>query len=307
MTHIGYIYIYNEVEKKGIVIDSHRYSHMFFSEEMDVFHRNQFVTYEGEGDTVEDVIPLDSYPLYKTYQKDKTFYIQDGTGSWHKYYLVNKAGERFALNGPEAFIVNRLFRGETLYPTNIIPYSEDEHKKDIQKIFESIDYVSSNLKSIADSYKVSITINHISKTGGDDRFYIDRHVDLLYRDCYINSFFLNEENLVSESGYTSHFKHSYKKGRQFEIEEKHKNIFLQNYNKNEHLLKLLYEASQKSRKRVEHEMNKIVRFAVNWGLRNQVNTGFDWEAIYYDEFEFGPSITLDSIHKFNSRGLLKME
>lgn len=303
MTHIGYIYIFNKFERKGVIIDSHKFAHMFEAEGDTTFSPNQFVTYEGEEEVVEDVIALESYPRYQTYQKDKTFYIQDGTGSWYKYYLVNKAGERYALNGPESFIVGCIFRGDKLEPSNLSPYSEDENGKEVNRILEAVEYVSTNLRSIADSYQVNIVIRHISKVGGDDRFYVDRQVDLSYRDSYINEFFLKDENLVSERGYTSHFEHSYKKGRQFDIEERDRSNFLLHYDKNKHLLKLLYEMNVDSRGKVEHEMNKCIRYAVNWGLRRHYAKSYDGESAYYDEFEFWQNITLESIRKFNNRGM----
>ena len=306
MTHIGYIHTYHANERKGIVIDSHRFAHIFSSVEGHHFTRFQFVTYEGEGEIVEDVIALESYPLYRTIQKDKTFYIQDGSGSWYKYYLVNKRGERYTIDGPEAFIIKMLFHKKSLEPSNVNIYSEDEYKNEVNKIFEIVDFVSSHLNEIANSYKVRIKINHITKIGGDDSFYIDRHVELSYRDNYINRFFLCDENLYSDRGYTSHFEHSYKEGRQFEEEKKAINSFLSEYDKKEHLSVLLYSLNQKLTNSLEHTMNINIRYAVNWGLRKP-NKGFDNEGIYYKDLIIGPNITLDTIRDYNAEGMHKLE
>lgn len=296
MTHIGYVYVYHIVNSTGVVIDSHKIAHLFVSDTQKKYSRFQFVTYEGEGDVVEDVIPLSDYPRYERYQEGMKFYLQNGVGSWNKYYLINKDGQRYALNGAEAFVVNKLFRGEEIIPSNISSITEEEYRNQVLKIIECVNFVCSHLQEIADSYEVNITSNHISKIGGDDKFIVDRHVKLSYRDVYINRFFLQDANLFSESGYTSHFEHSYKIGRQSEEESDAKYAFLNSYDKTEHMIALLYELDC-----------RIVSKALLWAHRNQ-DFAENWGVGDDDGIlSFGFDVTIERIKAFNNRGMKMME
>lgn len=115
MTHIGYIKSIHREYGFGIILDAQKKAHCFALDSNLDLKIYTFVSFEGDGALVTDIIPLDSYPRFLRYQPNKTFYLQDGVGSLYKFFLVNKIGERYSLDGAEAFVVE--------YYLRINPYS----------------------------------------------------------------------------------------------------------------------------------------------------------------------------------------
>lgn len=266
MTHIGYIkHIYPDYGF-GIIIDAKKNAHCFELEPNKEYKPYTFVSYEGENSLVTDIIPLEDYPRFSYYRPNQTFYLQDGVGSWYKFFLVNKKGERYSLDGPEAFIIGKLFKNKPLFPPSIEPISFEEYQHSVEEIFNKVEYVSNHLEEIADSYKVYIKVSHFSKVGGDDRFYTNRCVSLLYRDTYLSKFFLPSEELDKQVAYSSNYDYPFGEGRQMEEEQNGKQSFLNGYNKTEHYSTLLFELNQSIENKDQYLKQEILDWAIFWGF-----------------------------------------
>lgn len=258
MTHIGYVCFFNEETHNGIISDSHRKIHAFVSDKK--YDRYQFVTYEGEGACVDEVISLTEYEI-TDYNSSKSLLaiqkVSDGI------FLYDKNRIEYKASGSEYFILNRYCLGQSLAPIKDF----NNCKYSISEVHDRVDYVSRNRKKIADSYKVFIKSTHISKTGGDDRFYVRRIVDLCYRDLYVDRFFLsNDVELDRQSGYTSNFDSQYKDGEDWEEERRGRKYFLTNYNYEEHFSYLSKEYSKDEK--VEHYdiIQENLLFLQYWGI-----------------------------------------
>lgn len=181
MTHIGYVCFFNEENLNGILVDSNKEIHAFISDKK--FEQNQFVTYEGEGFCVNELIPLKDYEFTNEYDylKEKLVIQKESNG----IFLYDKHTVKYKANGSEYFILNRYILGKSLAPVKDF----EGCKYSIGEAWDRVEYVRNNKKKIADSYKVHIKSTHISKIGGDDRFYVDRVVSICYRDPYIDRFF----------------------------------------------------------------------------------------------------------------------
>lgn len=242
MTHIGCICAYNDITGNGILMDSHRFLHAFTISSCTKFYVEQFVTYQGEGEIVKEITPFEDYSISTVYESNGKQYIQNGNiRGLSNNFLIDNSGIRYKLSGAEDFIVRRILQHQSLNVQDYNQITLEDYAAKIDEIVKSVDYVSSHINDIANSYEVTINVTHISKIGGDDRFYTKRHVNLLYRDSYINHFFLTDATLDKESGYSSHYVSPYKLGRQIDEENKAKDRFIKEYNKNAHLTNLLYD------------------------------------------------------------------
>lgn len=145
--------------------------------------------------------------------------------------LYDKYGHEYTSYGAESYILNRYINKRELCPNdkNTILFNDY-----FDKVSKCAEYVRSNMKEIADSYRVIITSSHICKAGGDDRYYVDRDVSIKYRYGYLDRFFLKSKNLFRDSGYTSNFTSPYKTGEDYEEEKRARNFFFQEYSYDEH-------------------------------------------------------------------------
>lgn len=241
MMHIGYI---SELSNGvGIIIDAQHKAHCFVRDGKE-FVLYQFVTYEGEDELVKDVTLLESYPFSsgaRSYRKEP-FYIQDGVGSMCKYYIVSKTGERYGLKGAEAYIVDIIVNRNKKSHSDKTNLSLEDFTKEIKTIYSKVEYVSSHIKKIADSYHVEFKVSHNPKIGGDDRFYVNRVVSIEYFDNYIARFFKKGERIYEESGYSSNFEMpDFIKKEMEENDDLAKQTFMSKYNMIDHLSFLIYE------------------------------------------------------------------
>ena len=270
-TNIGYFHSQIVDGRYGIIIDSKRNAHCFKLESDKKYEPFQFLTFEGSGTFVSHVIPISDYSRFQRYQEGKALYIQEGCGSWHKFYLVDRYGQRYSIDGAEAFILEKLFHNKPLFPQAIEPLKEEELKAKVKEFSDVVSYVSSHLQEIAASYQVNVKVTHISKIGGDDRFYSDRIVSILYEDAYLHTFFKKSERIDEDSGYSSHYDYPYGQGRKTDEEEEGRRLFLTGYNKIDHFSTLLYEfqKEQTERQRLVVEDNK--RWLAYWsfGIKEQ--------------------------------------
>jgi len=265
-TNIGYFHSFTEHCGYGIIIDSKRNAHCFTPDPACNYKYRDFFTFEGDGVFVTNVIPLSSYPRFLRFQQGKALYLQDGCGSWYKYFLVDRYGKRYSLDGAEAFIVGKLFSNNYLHPSSIDPISEDDYSAKVKEISEAVEYVSTHIQEIADSYQVTVAVTHRSKIGGDDTFFSDRVVSLLYEDTYLHKFFLKSEQLDKDSGYSSHYDYPFGEGRKYEEEKEGKEAFLKGYNKIEHLSALLFEFQRKEDKKHFFENQDNNDWLKYWGF-----------------------------------------
>lgn len=187
MTHIGYIDSYFPDKSLGVIIDAHKVAHIFSANSNNSFSSEQFVTYEGEDEIVNDVIALRDYNKFESYKKWKKKSIQ-----WCSpviIYLVNKKGDRYRLVGPEKGVAEKFILNRPLKPSKVEPISAEEYNVEFTEIVKSVEYVNNHIQEIADSYKVLIEKHFYSKPGGDDYSSMDRNVELSYRDSYLDNFF----------------------------------------------------------------------------------------------------------------------
>ena len=266
ITSIGYFHSRCQGTEYGIIIDSKRMAHCFKLNANQQFEPYQFLTYEGDGAVVSNVIPICNYPWFQRYQEGKALYLQDGCGSWHKFYLVDRYGQRYSIDGAEAFVLEKLFLNMPLCPQTIELLKEEELKVKVKEFTDAVNYVSTHLQEIADSYQVSIKVTHISKIGGDDRFYSDRIVNILYEDAYLHTFFKKSERVDEDSGYSSNYDYPYGKGRQFDEEEKGRKLFLTSYNTTDHLSTLLYEYQKEHIEKQKYVVEDNKRWLAYWGI-----------------------------------------
>lgn len=292
MTHIGYIYYI--FKDKGIVIDAHRTVHAFIINSDYTFHDYQFVTFEGEGDVVTDVIPLESYPTYYIYH-NMNFYIQSlGWG----YNLINKQGERYKLQDAEEFIVDRIFKKMPLEPVKIDIFCKEEYHRKVKEIVKTVSFVSTHLQDIADSYKVEVKNWYLSKIGGDDSAGTKVKVDLCYRDDYISKFFMQSGDLFSERSCSVDLRSPYKDGRQPEIEEHDKEKFLKEYDKKDHYSALTYSLYKETVLKTKMLLDLNYSLGCHWGI---------WEGDEHWQNAMIGDITLDVIRRINQRGMSKSD
>ncbi|MDY4741412.1 MAG: hypothetical protein SO293_09000 [Alloprevotella sp.] len=265
-TNIGYFHSFTEHCNLGIIIDSKKNAHCFTPDPACDYKYRDFFTFEGDSTFVSNVIPLCNYPRFQRFQQGKAMYLQDGCGSWYKFFLVDRYGKRYSLDGAEAFIVGKLFSKQHLKPLPIESISEEDFSVKVKEITQVVEYVSTHIQEIADSYQVTIVVTHRSKIGGDDTFYSDRVVNLLYEDSYIYKFFLKSELLDKDSGYSSHYDYPYGEGRKHEEEKEGKEAFINGYNKAEHLSTLLYEFQQREAKKHFFEKKDNDDWLKYWGF-----------------------------------------
>ena len=193
MTHIGYVNSYFPEKGMGIIIDAHKVAHIFTVIPNSSFTIEQFVTYEGEDEIVNDVIALEDYTKFESFKKWKKTSIQ-----WCSpdiIYLVNKNGDRYRLVGPEKGVAERYILNYPLKLSKVEPITEKEYQAEFMEIVQSVEYVSSHIQEIADSYRVNIEVHSYSKPDGDDYCSVDRKVELSYRDCYVDNFWLTSKSL----------------------------------------------------------------------------------------------------------------
>lgn len=305
MIHIGIIYTYNTISGNGIVIDSSRKIHLFWSNP-EVFKAStfSFVTYKGEEDFISDVVPLSTYkneglcshiihrPMSFCESSDFGFFITDNETT-------------YSLNGADEFIISQLVKYKELKFSG----NTDSHTsvKSILNILDKVNYVSSHIAEIALSYKVNIEITHISKIGGDDRFYTDRKVSLLYRDSYLNKFFLSDKRLDESSGYSSNYDCPYKEGEDKEREEQDRFSFVKNYSKKEHLVELLKEYFLQEQAMITEVTKQNLPFYVYWGIvsKDQVffNDGYLKICIEYIQKTNNSILSEEDIKKNNNKEL----
>lgn len=277
MTHIGFIYRYNKIDGMGVIIDSHRYAHLFKKQDRQ-FTRHQFVTYEGEGGVVDSVIPLEEYAKKST--------LRQGLA---RIFLTDSNDVCYELDGAESYIAEKILNNKCLLSDRT---SMNDFQEDIKTVIENVNYVSSHLEDIASSYEVSIENWYITKIGGDDRRGTHRNVKLLYRDCYIDRFFLKDEELYRETAYHFGEPNPYKEGRLYEQERKDRDTFIHNYNKDEHLSALISELLQKVIDITRSQEKELATLMANWGVNeNSLN----------DYFCFG--ISLEGVQKYNKSGI----
>lgn len=303
MTHIGYIKSIHAEYGFGIVIDALKMAHCFALAPEHNYKTNTFVSFEGDGVLITDIISLDCYPRFQRYQPNMNFYLQDGVGSWYKYFLVNNKGERYSLDGAEAFVVRQLFEGKPLFPLQIEPISYDDYSKQVEEIFNKVEYVSTHLQEIANSYEVEIKVSHICKIGGDDRFYTDRVVSLLYRDKYLSKFFLESEQLDKQCAYTSHYDYPFGEGRKFDEEQIGKQAFLSGYDKMAHYSTLLFELNQQLSDKDRLIKENIIDWTKYWGF-DLSRRNFEWiingQATTIE-------IAIEQIEKYNKKNMMLMK
>lgn len=270
MTHIGYIDSYFPDKSLGVIIDAHKVAHIFSANSNNTFSSEQFVTYEGEDEIVNDVIPLEDYNKFESYKKWKRTSIQ-----WCSpaiIYLVNKNGDRYRLVGPEKKVAERFILNHPLKPSKAEPISEEDYNAEFAVIEKSVEYVSSHIQEIADSYKVLIENHFYSKPGGDDYSCMDRKVQLSYRDSYLDKFFLENEVLYSERSYFISNRSGNCNGRDLAEEERGKVNFQAKYSKNDHLCLRLYKLNERLSNMAIRAAKERMSFSDNW----EANIDFGW-------------------------------
>lgn len=305
MIHIGIIYTYNTISGNGIVMDSSKKIHLFWSNP-EVFKASifSFVTYKGEKDYVFNVIPLSTYKneglCSHIIHRSMSFCESSGFG-----FFITDNEETYSLNGADEFIISQFVKYKELKFYN----GTDSHSsvQSILNILDKVNYVSSHIAEIALSYKVNIEVTHISKIRGDDRFYTERKVSLLYRDSYINKFFLSDQLLDKSSGYSSNYDCPYKEGEDKEKEEHDRLNFVKNYSKNEHLTELLKEYFTQEQSKITEITKQNMPFFVYWGIisKDQVffNDSYLKICIEYIQKTNNPILTEEDLKKKDNKEL----
>lgn len=305
MLHLGIVYTYNISSGNGIVMDSSKKIHLFWNDsnkcKIDTF---SFVTYKGESIFVSNVTPLNAYknkglcshiihdPMSFCESSDFGFFITDNEAT-------------YSLNGADKFIISQFVKYKELKF-----YSDTNSHSSVQSILNILDkvnYVSSHIAEIALSYKVNIEVTHISKIGGDDRFYTERKVSLLYRDSYINKFFSSDQLLDKSSGYSSNYDCPYKEGEDKEMEEQDKLNFVKNYSKNEHLTELLKEYFTQEQANIAEITKQNMPFYVYWGIISKDQVFFNDSClkicIEYIQKTNNPILTEEDLKKEDNKEL----
>lgn len=266
MTHIGYICFYNEQTGNGILTDRYKRVHAFVTLPHLALNSMQFITYQQNGELAEHIIPLEKYAIASLYEENRVLYIQDGAIHGGSLFLTDSSGTRYMLRGAESFIVDRLLRHKSLKPMKTTSVTVNDMTAITKQLMEAVQYVSSHLNEIAHSYRVRIVNIHIPKTGGDDRFYTERRTEIIYRDIYLNKFFLQDEELDRHSAYTDYYCYPFKDGEQLSEEQQGRNSFLHNYNKEEHFATLLLDTLKKENERNIQIKKDNSLFASYWGM-----------------------------------------
>lgn len=259
MLHLGLLYAYNSESHNGVIIDSKKDGHIFNSKNYE-YKNKQFVTYEGEDFEVDDVIPLTEYAIMsiEEWHREKPVkmtIVDIGPNLYDKY------GHGYSSDGAESYILKRYVNGKELCPAHNRSSIDSFRKASI-----NAEYVRSNMKEIADSYRVVIKSSHICKIGGDDRFYVDRNVTIKYRDGYLDRFFLKSKNLFRDSGYTSNFTSPYKTGEDYEEEKRARELFFQEYDYNEHHMFLMKEYDNESYFEENKYLKESMEFLEYWQI-----------------------------------------
>ena len=258
--HLGLLFAYNKESHNGVIIDSNKNGHIFMSKNY-AYDSKQFVTYEGEDFEVEDVIPLTEYAIMSIDQWHKAKPVKMAIVDYNPD-LYDKWGHGYSSNGAESYILKRYVNGEGLCP---IPQSYTPIDY-FHKASKYAEYVRSNMKEIADSYRVVIESTHICKIGGDDRFYVDRNVSIKYRDGYLDRFFLRSKNLFRDSGYTSNFTSPYKTGEDYEEEKRARELFFREYDYDEHHRYLMDEYQKESYYEEIKHLKEKMEFLEYWQI-----------------------------------------
>ena len=128
------------------------------------------------------------------------------------------------------FVVNRKHYFHRLKASNAIEWIEK-----MARIIDTLD-----INQVIESYKIEITYHHISKIGGDDRYYEEKTYSIQYRDSYLDQWFkTGSEELHRESAYTSYFERVNEYKRFTEEENEAKERAYNEYNRLEHLKALV--------------------------------------------------------------------
>lgn len=262
--HLGLIFTYNKESHNGVIVDSKKNGHIFNSKDYS-YSSKQFVTYEGEDFEVNNVIPLTEYAIMSVdeWHKAKPVKMVIVGDGYFSPDLYDKYGHSYSSYGAESYILNKYINKRELCPsdkgTNLYSHYFDKASKCAK-------YVRSNMKEIADSYRVVIISSHICKVGGDDRYYVDRDVSIKYRDGYLDRFFLRSKNLFSDSGYTSNFTSPYKEGEDYEEEKRARDFFFQEYSYDEHCEYLRDEYQKESYQKENKCLKEKIKFLEYWQI-----------------------------------------
>lgn len=271
LLHIGYICCYNPSTGNGILMDSHKNAHIFNAQNSQhLFIVYEFITYYGEGLFVYNVISLEEYKNYgemsHRIEKPMSFYRTFNSGSF-----ISDNRQNYKLQEAEEFIIDLLTKDKKPLPIKIEKPINKAIDEWMPNIIKKVDYVSSHLQEIANSYTVNINIVHISKVGGDDRFYTDRNTEISYRDTYIDNFFAKSKTLDSSSGYSSNYDSPYKEGRDLNKEKEDKYNFIINYNKGDHISALLKEKIKAIEETSKEKARINSNFLYYWGISKELN------------------------------------
>lgn len=271
--------------KFGIIVDSKHKVYGFEIKDKDDFFRYQFVTFYGEGSIVFEVSHLESYPLSCRYRKEAS-YIQEGGGSMYPCFMVDHKGNRYNLDGAEGYVVNRLLMGVPIVPEPFKEPTVEEYENEVKELLNSVEYVSLHMNEIADSYNVTYETRHLTKVGGDDRFYVERIASIEYTDCYLSLFFKPSETLYEDRGYTSHFEIPDEVHEEMKYTaEDAKLAFFQNYNKVNHAATLLYQRECIISQQREKCARELLTFNALWSWKqynpctNSYNSGVNSRRI----------------------------
>lgn len=258
--HLGLLFAYNKESHNGVIIDSKKNGHIFMSKNY-AYDSEQFATYEGEDFEVEDVIPLTEYAIMSIDQWHKAKPVKMTIVDYSPD-LYDKYGHDYSSKGAESYILKRYVNGKELCPTPK-NYTPTDY---FHKASKYAEYVRSNMKEIADSYRVVIESTHICKIGGDDRFYVDRNVSIRYRDGYLDRFFLRSKNLFSDSGYTSNFTSPYKTGEDYDEEKRARELFFKEYSYDEHHRYLMDEYLKEANFEENKYLKEKIEFLEYWQI-----------------------------------------
>lgn len=261
--HLGLLYAYNSESHNGVIIDSKKEGHIFMSKDYE-YKNGQFVTYEGVGFEVKNVIPLTEYTIMSIdeWHKNKPVKLTIVGDGYYDPDIYDKYGNKYTAYGAESYILKRYINNKELRPLPKRYVSVDC----FHKALKYAEYVRSNMKEIAESYRVIIKSTHICKVGGDDRFYVDRNVSIEYRDGYLDRFFLRSKNLFADSGYTSNFTSPYKEGEDYEEEKRARDLFFKEYSYDEHHKYLMDEYEKESYHEENGYLKEKMKFLEYWQI-----------------------------------------
>lgn len=291
MTYIGYIYEYNYTTVT--IVDVNRNLHQFHRDPSFKIEKDyMFVTFELDKNKVINVIPLESYPTFNNWSEigDEKYYIT----YWGKDCgITDRNGDYRTLNSKEEFIVSKLCHKEPLLPNGLPAIIEPEYHKDIKSILANVDYVSSHLREIASSYKIKTECWTYSRPGGDDHTGVKVDVELSYRDVYVDTFFLKSDSWHDFTIESEKLGWIYSKVAVESREIRDGDKFMLNYNREEHLIALLYEKYMKDYKSNYWKIVDNERFAAYWGIA----LGFyGYEGNRFSHLT--PLVELTSVYKY---------